>query len=267
MTAAKLRPEKRRSKPVTASSEKSANPVAGLFAGLADAGFQVTGVLAADRWDALVPPGFRSADHLAGARSVLVVASGGRALFDAFATAPEATRGQSDPLDAYTERCVEAAASGLRGAGHPAEGVFAHRAIDGHFADFVAVGEAAGLGAPSRLGLLLHPVYGPWLSIRAALLSSLSLPPTPVPRDFAPCRDCPAPCASACPGEALADAAFDVSACQATRSRVATCVLRCDARRACVVGPEHSYSEAAEAHHMAALNVAWPAPPPGRDRP
>ena len=144
---------------------------------------------------------------------------------------------------------VEAAAARLPG---PSRALFAFEQRGGGFADFVALGRAAGLGAPGRLGLLLHPVYGPWLSIRAVLLCALRLEPTPPLAAFDPCSGCPAPCAAACPGAALSGPRFDVAACAATRRREPGCQLRCDARRACVLGPEHAYSGEAEAHHMRA---------------
>jgi epoxyqueuosine reductase QueG len=172
------------------------------------------------------------------------VAAGGRALFRAFGAAPEARR-PGDPLDAYTRRVVGAAAERLR----PSCALFAFEQREGRFADFVALAAAAGLGAPSRLGLLLHPVYGPWMSIRAVLLTARPLPPSPPLRDFDPCAGCPAPCADACHGSAIGPR-FDVRACARTRRREPACALRCDARRACPVGREHAYAPEAEAHHM-----------------
>jgi epoxyqueuosine reductase QueG len=123
------------------------------------------------------------------------------------------------------------------------------------YADFVALGHAAGLGVPSRLGLLIHPEFGPWLSLRAAILCERTLVPTPELVRFEPCAGCPAPCAGACHGEALAGARFDTAACLATRLREPACKARCDARRACVYGREHAYREHAEAHHMRAAGA------------
>jgi hypothetical protein len=45
-------------------------------------------------------------------------------------------------------------------------------------------------------------------------------------------------------------ARFSIRRCASARQREPRCRLRCDARRACVLGPEHAYPEAAEAHHM-----------------
>jgi len=147
-----------------------------------------------------------------------VIASGGRALWDAFARAPE-FGAVPDPLDAYTRRVIEAAAVELDPG---ALALFAFERRAGVYADFVELGRLAALGVPSRLRLLLHPVYGPWISLRALVLTSAEWEEG-APLAFDPCRDCPAPCAAASTHEA--------------------------ARRACVVGPEHVYGEAALAHH------------------
>jgi hypothetical protein len=155
-----------------------------------------------------------------------MIASGGRSLWDAFARSPEFAT-SPDPLDAYTRRVTGVAASCLEQAGQASRVLFAFEQRGGVHADFVALGHLAGLGAPSRLGLLLHPVYGPWLSLRAVVLTRADWErgrPPHGPDGFDPCRGCPAPCAAVRPGVA--------------------------ARRACVIGPEHAYSEAALAHHM-----------------
>jgi hypothetical protein len=215
------------------------------------AGFDLRGVLPVAAYDALVPPPWRSAAQQPVARSAVLLACGGRALFRAFQGSEESRRA-ADPLDAYTERIAAEAARGLVAGGSAARVLFAHRPIDGRFADFVALGRACGLGSPSRLGLLVHPAYGPWLSLRAVVLTGLALGPTPPLADFDPCADCPAPCAAACRGAALRGDRIDVGACASARAVVSACRLRCDARRACPLGREHAYDAEAEAHHMAA---------------
>ncbi|MBW2288056.1 MAG: hypothetical protein JRG80_12245 [Deltaproteobacteria bacterium] len=211
---------------------------------LSEAGLNLFGVLSIERYDAEVPAAWRAAAELPGARSAVLVGAAGRALFAAFGRAPEAGLAR-DPLDHYTRRMVEAAALPLAG-----RALFAFEWRGERFADFVALGRAAGLGASSRLGLLVHPEYGPWISLRALMLLPLALPETPPLDDFDPCRGCPAPCSRACPGSALADEHFDIGRCAATRRRVPGCALKCDARRACVLGSGYRYHDFAEAHHM-----------------
>jgi hypothetical protein len=168
-----------------------------------------------------VPDAWRSGALLPEARSAIVVASGGRALWDAFSRSPE-FGAAGDPLDAYTRRVTEAAAAALT---PPAPALFAFERRGGGYADFVELGRLAGLGAPSRLRLLIHPLYGPWLSLRAIVLTRAEWEAgLAAPLAFDPCRDCPAPCEAVGPDPGAR-------------------------RRACVVGPEHTYSEAALAHH------------------
>jgi len=218
------------------------------------AGLGLRGVLAREDWDARVPPAFRAERLLPAARAVLVVGSAGRALFETFAHSPEAADGRAHPIDRYTERVLDETARRVAEAGVAARPVLAHEEREGSYADFVALGRACGLGHPSRLGLLLHPVYGPWTSLRGALLLDAALAATPALAGRAPCEGCPAPCEEACPTDAPRPEGFDVERCRAGRRAEPGCRWRCAARRACVVGPQHAYTERAEAHHMEA---AW----------
>jgi len=222
-----------------------------LASALDTAGLGLRGVLAIEGYDARVPPPWRSAVLLPDARAAVVIGAGGRALWRAFRRAPESSLAV-DPLDAWLVRLTQESVAALAARGVAARAVHPFETRAGVFADFVALGAAAGLGVPSRLGLLVHPSYGPWLSLRALLLVDACLAPTPALADFAPCDGCAAPCASACHGDALAGARFDVAACGAARRREPACLARCDARRSCVVGREHAYDAQAEAHHMRA---------------
>lgn len=213
------------------------------------AGLNLSAALPRERYDALVPAPWRAAALLPAARVAWVAASGGGALWEAFRAAPEA-RDESDPLDAYTARVLAEAVAGLEAWGRCARALLAFEQRGGVFADFVALGRAAGLGAPSRLGLLVHPEYGPWMSIRGVLLSDEPVPTAAPLEGFDPCPDCAAPCARACHGAALLPGGFDVPRCAATRAVEPACALRCDARRACPLGVRHAYPPAAEAHHM-----------------
>src|SRR6185436_743028 len=72
-------------------------------AALDRAGLNLRAALPIARYDAAVPEPWRSAALHPRARSAVVIASGGRALWDAFARAPE-FGAVPDPLDAYTRR-------------------------------------------------------------------------------------------------------------------------------------------------------------------
>jgi epoxyqueuosine reductase len=232
---------------VSASPESRAPAAAALDPGLARAGFNLVGALDADRYAAMVPAAWRPAVLLPTARTVLVLGCGGRA----FGRAALAAGAAPDPFDRLTRRAAGAAAAALQEQGWRALPVFYFERRGDAFADFVALARASGLGAPSRLGLLLHPVYGPWISIRALLLTERPFADTGA-LAFAPCDGCPAPCAAACHGAAVGPDGLDAAACASTRAGLPACALRCDARRACVVGREHAYAEEVEALHARA---------------
>ncbi len=215
----------------------------GLDPRLEGAGFNAAGALPTQRYDALVPPAWRAERLLPGARSAALLGCGGRAFGEAVARSPCA---EPHPIDRFTRRAVEAAVGVLERRGARGRALFYWERRDGEFADFVALGRACGLGEPGRLGVLLHPHYGPWFSIRALILTSAELQQTGPLRDFAPCEGCPAPCEAACPGGAVRAEGFDAGACARTSEARPGCRERCDARRACVVGREHRYPDALE---------------------
>jgi epoxyqueuosine reductase QueG len=198
----------------------------------------------------MAPP-LRLAALLAGARSAVVVGSGGGAFFDRFAaSAPEARDGAPHPLDRYTRRVVEAAAAAALAPRGVAYALY--YPFDGALPliPFQRLGRAAGLGGPGPLGLQIHPVYGPWWAYRALVVVDRAFPAAPPPGDG--CAGCDAPCVAACPAGAVARAGFAVAACHARRLTAEPCRLSCAARIACVRGPEHRYRDEELAFHMAA---------------
>ena len=211
---------------------------------LADAGLTLTGTLPIARYDALVPEPWQSARLAPGSRGALVVGNAGRALWERFVSSPERALGR-DPLDAYTRRVL--AESALLSDPPATIGFYADRR-DGVYLPLVALAQRAGFGAPGRVGVLIHPVYGPWIAIRAVLLVAEELP-FREPASFDPCTGCPAPCASACHGRVIGSNGVDSAGCYQARLTLPACATACDARRACVVGPEHAYSAEQTAHH------------------
>jgi hypothetical protein len=221
---------------------------------LVAAGLDVSGVLDIAVYDALVPEGWQSRQLLPVARSAWVIGSGG----DGLARRALAVGGP-DPVDDATSLAVERCIRLLAEAGLSAVALYAFERRDvggarseraGRYADFVALGHEAGLGAPSRLRLLVHPVYGPWMAIRSVVLTSAKWAPSSRLPDFAPCDGCAAPCRDACPAGALSAGDLEMGVCLAERLRGDACALHCAARRACVFGREHAYSEEVEAHFM-----------------
>ena len=215
-----------------------------IVAKLEDAGLGLTGTLPIATYDALVPTAWSSARLAPSARGALVVGNAGRVLWERFVASPERALAL-DPLDAYTRRVLAEAA---RLADPPASiGFYADRR-DGVYLPLVSLAQRAGFGSPGRVGVLIHPVYGPWIAVRAVLLLSEEVP-FHEPALYAPCDGCPAPCVRACHGHVIGPSGVDAAACYQVRLTLPACALRCDARSACVVGPEHAYSAEQTAHH------------------
>lgn len=133
------------------------------------------------------------------------------------------------------------------------------------------LGALAGWNVPSPLGLGLHPEYGPWSAYRAAWLTqSTRLPETYriKPGEFASpglnalqnsaslCLGCDAPCASACPADAIhLGRDINLERCYAHRvPETSDCHIDCAARKACPIGADHHYDDDQLAHHM---SMTW----------
>ena len=213
-----------------------------LLGRLSPAGLSPWGLVDAAAWDAVAREGQRSADLLPGARQLLVLASGGDALWRALLADleahPDHLLGEPHPLDAFVRRAVTAADAALGEV--PRRWVFAS-AEETTFLDFRLLAERAGLGARGHLGLLMHPTHGPWMGLRAACVLGAALGPASAPIERSPCTGCPRPCAVACPGGAFDGGRFSIRACAAFHQRSETCAVSCASREACPEGAASRY--------------------------
>jgi hypothetical protein len=114
------------------------------------------------------------------------------------------------------------------------------------------LGRALNVARPSKLGLDIHPRFGPWFAYRAAFLTSVELPPTHLPDHRSACETCAAqPCVAQCPSGAVRPEAFRLTSCVDFRlSSSSACLDRCLSRLACPVGREHQYSLEQLQYHM-----------------
>ncbi len=168
--------------------------------------------------------------------SVVVFASTGASLWDR-----ARARGGPDPVDTIVRDAL--AALPVR-----ADRRWVRCADDVPDApDFRALARAAGLGWASRLGLLLHPTFGPWIGLRAAVFVPERLAATPLSGP-SPCADCPAPCVAACPAAAIVDT-WDAARCLPWQAARDTCHGGCLARSACPVGAAHAYGPDQHRYH------------------
>lgn len=146
---------------------------------LATAGFDL--VHAFDAHAAAHEPGWELLAH--GPRLGLLIANT-RALWPVFQAQ---RRAEPDPLDRYTERVLTAA--------YPSATIYyAHRAEHGAFLPFTRLAVAAGFAALAPSHLVIHPIYGPWIGLRALVV--IDGEPPARPPIAKPCT-CAAPCRDA----------------------------------------------------------------------
>jgi hypothetical protein len=202
-------------------------------------------------YDAGLPVERTLARYMPTARTAIVIGNGGGAFWDAFRARwhhPELAR-SPDPLDAFTREVVETTTATV--VPPPVRILYPFR-FSVEPISFMRLADCAGLGRPSLLGVLIHPRYGPWIALRAALLVPEEVV-APRPADgFDPCPGCgERACMVACPAGAVSDAGWDIPRCAAYRhGPTDPCASRCHARFDCVIGREHRYPDDAMAYHQ-----------------
>ena len=227
---------------------------------LAPQGLNLVGATPVADYDARVSAAYRVARTFARARTIVVIGNGGRRFWNGFrdyvAARPASLRNRAHPLDDYTVECIETALSPrLDRTGAWYRFVYPFQFFSGLRVSFRHLAEAAGLAGPSILGIHLHPTYGPWLALRAALFIDRTLSAPAPARGFDPCPTCvERPCIAVCPARAITpDAGSDVATCTDHRlGNPAGCTDRCHARYACVYGRAHRYTDDELAFHQRA---------------
>lgn len=171
-------------------------------------------------------------------KTAIVIGTGGRAFWRQLAE--QQGLGGKDPLDRFSESALEQEVGILAGHGVRAKALFpfAKKPVD-----FLRLAELAGIGKLSPVvPFLLHPRFGPWISLRGALLLEEELSPSEELEDFSPCHYCHAPCLDACPVDAYGqDGRSDLRPCGEHRHQ-GGCPDGCDVRRACPIGAAERYS-------------------------
>ncbi len=219
-------------------------------------GLNLVAAVPVPRYDAAVRPEARSTRLAPRSRSIIAIGNGGGGFWKAFQRHARENPGwfeRGNPLDDFTQVVIEREISpALSTAGVPH--TVAYPFMGGSpTLDFMALGKAAGLGGASIIGVLVHPVFGPWIAFRAALLLEEELDAPGAAAGFDPCPRCAArPCVSACPASAVSyPAGWNVPRCLTHRvEHEAQCAPRCAARAACVLGPEHRYPDDELAYHQ-----------------
>ncbi|HWN72011.1 MAG TPA: hypothetical protein VNM90_30435 [Haliangium sp.] len=210
-------------------------------AACAGRGLDLARPLCASWYNQAADPDHRLPDH--GRASTLAVILGNtRALWPHLADALSADAGLAshpDPVDAYCERVVREAMAGIA---EPWLVRFAHEPPPRIAIQRLA--HVAGLAHLAPTHLSVHPVYGPWIALRAVVVVDVDGPPGPAPVLPPPC-DCATHCAprfqaalaragSATPGHAEVESDW--------RAWLAV-------RDACPVGRAHRYDEQQLRYH------------------
>jgi epoxyqueuosine reductase QueG len=218
-------------------------------------GLNLVGAVPVDRYDAAVPSRMSASAIDPHARSIIVVGNGGGAFWQAYRRHVDNdldwTR-RDHPLDDFTRLVVERDIAGeLRASGLRCTVVYPFVGGAGSL-HFMELGRLAGIGSPSLIGVLIHPTYGTWIAMRAALLVEELIDEPGEALGFDPCPRCiPRSCIAACPTGAVSDRGWDVIRCVRHRVEAAPdCSAGCWSRLECVIGPEHRYPEDELRHHQ-----------------
>lgn len=232
--------------------------LAELRATLAPCGLDLIGATPLARYDAAAAPEHALSALAPTARSAIVIGNGGGAFWAAFR---EATRARPrlavarDPLDRFTEEVIDQAVRRATPPGATVRVLYPFR-FPSEPVSFMRLAACAGLGTPSQLGVLIHPRYGPWIALRAAVLVPFELDEPGPALGFDPCPTCvERACEPVCPVGAIDARGWNVPACAAHRlgepaGDAERCATRCHARVACVIGREHRYPDDALAYHQ-----------------
>jgi cyanocobalamin reductase (cyanide-eliminating) / alkylcobalamin dealkylase len=183
-------------------------------------------------------------DDFGSSANLAVVVGNTRALWSVWRAALQrdpALSASENPLDEYTTRALGKAVSSL---GVRASVRFAHDTGPRRVA-IQRAAHVAGLAYLTPTHLSVHPIYGPWIALRAVVSLALPGPRGPAPVLTQPCGGCARGCLPAFE-RALAATGTDASSESSLR---ANWTLWLAQRDACPIGREHRYSEAQIRYH------------------
>lgn len=217
-------------------------------------GFNLIRRINADDYNRQVPANRAISNLFPGAKSIILVGFAGRdfwkTLQDFLKENSEFRDSQEDWIDEYTLLMFASAAKILKRkkVSHKFVFPFGPAALT---LDFMQLAQTGGVGVKSLLGILIHPEYGTWISLRGAIVTNLEFREYNAPLPcFNPCTACSKPCITACPGNTISEKGWDWKSCMNFRLSDDMCSTSCASRRACPYGKEHQYSEEQLAYHQ-----------------
>jgi hypothetical protein len=228
-------------------------------------GLNLIAAIPAERYELAAAPAYRASTIYPECRSIVVLGNGGADFWHAFIAHTAQNPGwfeRDNPLDDFTREVVEnEIITPIRTSSLGCVPVYPFGAV-GSTLNFMQLAVLAGLAGPSIIGVAVHPVFGPWIAFRAALLLDRELDRPGGAIGFDPCPTCSTrACISACPAAAVSfPAGWNIPKCLAHRIEAhPDCADRCHARVACVLGPSRRYPDDELAYHQErALRVMRP---------
>jgi epoxyqueuosine reductase len=181
----------------------------------------------------------------AGAQTLLLLGPAEPGFWAHVTMSEEFRDGRPDPIDRWSWRVIGHMACDLG-----AKALFPFGGPPWH--PFIAWAKRSGRAWESPVGFLVHDKAGLMVSYRGALALKewIDLPDAPV---AAPCTDCPAPCTTACPVNALSPKGYDAAACHSYLGNdpgTACIQLGCAVRRACPLSESYGRLPQQSAYHM-----------------
>jgi hypothetical protein len=219
-------------------------------------GLNLVAAAPSDRYDELVVPQYRVSAIAPSARSLILIGNGGGSFWKAFQHYIGDNPGwmaRDNPLDDFTRVVVERDLSAPLTYARIDHAIIYPFMNNGPTLNFMAAGKAVGLSGPSILGVMVHPVYGPWIAFRAVIVMNEVIDAPSEALGFDPCPSCTVrSCIPACPANAVSfPQGWDIPRCLTHRVEVEPdCTPRCHARAGCVLGPEHRYPDDELAYHQ-----------------
>ncbi len=211
-------------------------------------GFNLIGSVSAELLDAQAPLHHRWSSIWSEVKTVILLGTGGAAFWNSL---DSHERRAKNMIDRASVKRTRQFLNHLKCDREQTQVVFPFRS-SGRNLSFTKLAEVCGFGTTQTvLGYLLHPEFGPWVSLRAAVLCSFEVQAShPISGSFHPCEACQKPCISACPAMAISRTEFDFRACGTQLKSSKSCDRVCLARKACVVGPEHAYGDEESLHRQ-----------------
>jgi hypothetical protein len=217
-------------------------------------GFNLIGTTPIAAYEALVSAQYHLTPLLPQAKTILVIGNGGGDFWNGFraycAAHPGYLHEHEHPLDDYTVEVIEGTLTPILQNSRTGYRYLYPFRFWTEPVSFMHLARAAGLAGPSILGVVIHPEYGPWMALRAAVLLDQEFSLSPSASGFDPCPTCTErTCIRACPAHAVtAERGWDIPACVQHRLKAsADCVEYCCARYNCVYG--HAYRYPADELH------------------